>query len=141
MAYDSRAPLESCPYENLDRQVGVAMVEPYYHHGCKKPMVEFFYERPMVNTETFGKYVDPEGWEETALQLTVSNIEHIDKIVTELKYHRNRLAAEAQALRSRNEKEPSVKSGMRSAVRKALSRIWITGARVRESVLQLEKQQ
>jgi hypothetical protein len=136
--YNTAEKLESCQYKSLDRRIGVTMLAPIYHHGCKKPMVEFYYERPIVNSETFGQYCEPHEWQEYALDMTESTIEHIDGLVKELKYHRNRLAAEAKALRESGDKDVGEKTGLRSAVRKALSRVWVTGAKVTEAVRKIE---
>jgi len=98
---DAMKPLESCEYKTLNREIGVAVSEPFFHAGMAMDCVEIIRETPTVNTQTFGNNGVPvKYWQPKACEFMEQTIADIDKIVRELIGHRNRLVSELYSLRS-----------------------------------------
>jgi hypothetical protein len=89
--YTNAQPLECCEFKNLNRQVGVTVHQRYATHASLGDAVDICYERPTLNTATFG------GWKSVAsaaaeiATMTDYVIDDLDRIIAELQAHRDRL--------------------------------------------------
>lgn len=94
--YTNAQPLECCEFKNLNRQVGVSITQRYTTHASLGDAVDIHFERPSLNTSCAG------GWKATSdatkeVELMTNYvIEDLDRVISELTAHRDRLIAERQ---------------------------------------------
>lgn len=96
--YDSRQPLETCDWGELNRQIGVRVSDPYFHRGLGREMVDVEYEFPTTNTNCYGRVVDLDRISAEAVDATELILEKLELVIKDLQGHYDRLMAEFHSL-------------------------------------------
>jgi hypothetical protein len=90
---DTRAPLECCRHPSLHRQLGVLASAPFHHHGLNAEYVDVSGETVTVNTVAFGTCYPSGEVDAKVREFTGQIVADLNKVITELTAHRDRLAA------------------------------------------------
>jgi hypothetical protein len=88
--YDSRAPLE-CSAHPLRRKIGVLASAPFHHYGLNASYVDVQLETVSIGSGTYGNCYPAETAEQEIRRATERTIADLDKAITELTAHRDRL--------------------------------------------------
>jgi hypothetical protein len=98
--YDSTERLVCCQFEHLNRKIGVYASRSMHHAGMGGNAVEVCFESIEVNTVSAGTWYPETEWKEVVIKDTEYVIGQLDKVITELQGHRDRLQQELGRLNS-----------------------------------------
>lgn len=91
--YDTCKPLENAD-PALHRRIGVLASKPFHHLGLNAMYVDVHRETVTVNSKAYGNCYPAEEGGKRIRVATEATIADLDRVITELTAHRDRLTAE-----------------------------------------------